>query len=360
MPLTQDSAPSAKRLLFIASTRTAHVLLAFCSLLADSLPQKAGMRQEFLNEIHGSLHAPDNPVIAMSGCLREDALADLLDLEQRSDLTLAVGTSLAGMNADRIVHSVAERASRGKALGSVLVGLQRTRWDGEATLRIFARCDDVFRLLAAELCLGDLVPAEYAPGWVFCPPVLLNAAAAAAAAATALDNGCGTAAAGSLENGANAECYVQRGVSYDAMGRRLLLPGDEPPHTLSSSSQSSHAVASWAGGDEASEGEETAPGPRRIDLDLRDGAALIIPSGQHAGATGEVDGCDREGHPRCRFMLRLKKGGTFKAPMVMALGTWWLQAASDASVITLPVVNVPSEGDTSEAAAELRALQAAY
>ena len=46
--------------------------------------------------------------------------------------------------------------------------------------------------------------------------------------------------------------------------------------------------------------------------------------------------------------------------MQMVVGTWWLQAAADAAVAQLPVVNVPAEEDTSEAAAKLRAVRAAY
>ena len=88
---------------------------------------------------------------------------------------------------------------------------------------------------------------------------------------------------------------------------------------------------------------------------------MVIPSGMHAGAVGTVEGDpDREGHPRCRFLLNLKKGGTFKAPMLMPLGTWWMQAAVDGSVARLPVVNPPRDDDSSAAAAELRALCEAY
>ena len=100
-----------------------------------------------------------------------------------------------------------------------------------------------------------------------------------------------------------------------------------------------------------------------IDLDLRDGAMVAIPTGMHAGAVGVVDGRDREGHPRCRFQLRLnnKKPGSAKAPMAMVVGTWWMQAAVEASVAQLPVVNVPPAAETEDAATkELRALCASY
>jgi len=38
----------------------------------DSLPQKAGYPQHALNEIHGSLHDPANPVVPYEGSLRDD------------------------------------------------------------------------------------------------------------------------------------------------------------------------------------------------------------------------------------------------------------------------------------------------
>ena len=38
----------------------------------DSLPQKAGYPQYALNEIHGSLHDPSNPIVPYEGTLRDD------------------------------------------------------------------------------------------------------------------------------------------------------------------------------------------------------------------------------------------------------------------------------------------------
>ena len=83
----------------------------------DGLPQKAGLPQAAVNEIHGALHAPDNPVIPMGGSLRADLYEDLLDCEARAELVLAVGTSLAGMNADRIVQACADRACAARGRG---------------------------------------------------------------------------------------------------------------------------------------------------------------------------------------------------------------------------------------------------
>ena len=45
----------------------------------DGLPQKAGYPQQHLNEIHGAWFDPTNPVVPMSGTLREDLMTWLLD-----------------------------------------------------------------------------------------------------------------------------------------------------------------------------------------------------------------------------------------------------------------------------------------
>jgi NAD-dependent SIR2 family protein deacetylase len=119
----------------------------------DGLPQKAGFPQSHINEIHGAWYAPDNPVIPMSGNLRGDYFEWLLEWEKKTDLCLAVGTSLAGMNADRVVDNVAKRFRRGFCFGSVIINLQTTRMDSFATLRIFGRLDAVLELLARELAL---------------------------------------------------------------------------------------------------------------------------------------------------------------------------------------------------------------
>ena len=242
--------------------------------------------------------------------------------QARADLVLAVGTSLAGMNADRIVHSCAERAAGGGKLGVVIVGLQRTTFDPQCTLRIFAPCDTCFAELASHLELGALVPPERPKGVFFRPAILCHNRKSGAGG-----GGEDAAAADESERGESGplnDCYLLEHLPYNAMGRKA---------------------------------EGTAP---TTDLDLRDGAQVVIPSGPYAGAAGEVDGADREGNPRCRFHLLLKPGGTFKAPMTLVVGSWWLQAAADGAVGQLPVVNVPTPQDTTCAATELRALCAAY
>jgi hypothetical protein len=235
----------------------------------------------------------------MSGSLRDDLYSDLLECERLADLTIAIGTSLCGMNADRVVATIADRRARGEpeCLGSVIIGLQRTAQDEKTTLRIFGRCDDVIAMLADEL--GIQVPPAWPAGEFFTPPVLA---------------------------GRREDDYIFDGLRYDASGLRCL---------------------------------EERVMPASLALDLRDDAELVIPSGMHAGAMGVVDGFDREGNVRCRFTLK-PKVGKLRAPVATLLGRWWIQAAVDGTVGALPVVNKPASEDSSEAARRLRAAMEAY
>eukprot|EP01090_Pellita_catalonica_P000291 TRINITY_DN10195_c0_g1_i2.p1 TRINITY_DN10195_c0_g1~~TRINITY_DN10195_c0_g1_i2.p1 ORF type:complete len:442 (-),score=83.27 TRINITY_DN10195_c0_g1_i2:17-1342(-) len=120
----------------------------------DGLPQKAGFPQEAINEIHGAWFDPSNPVVPMSGSLRDDLFDWMLKVEQESDLCLTMGTSLCGMNADRMVKTPAKKYVRkNEGFGSVIIGFQRTVLDKWASLRIYARIDEVMLLLALEMDL---------------------------------------------------------------------------------------------------------------------------------------------------------------------------------------------------------------
>eukprot|EP00746_Dinoflagellata_sp_MGD_P032579 gnl/MRDRNA2_/MRDRNA2_177580_c0_seq1.p1 gnl/MRDRNA2_/MRDRNA2_177580_c0~~gnl/MRDRNA2_/MRDRNA2_177580_c0_seq1.p1 ORF type:complete len:190 (-),score=33.04 gnl/MRDRNA2_/MRDRNA2_177580_c0_seq1:198-767(-) len=74
----------------------------------------------------------------------------------QTDLCLALGTSLSGLNADRLARNPAKKYSKqGECLGLVIVALQETQLDEVASLRIFALLDDVLQLLAEELQLSN-------------------------------------------------------------------------------------------------------------------------------------------------------------------------------------------------------------
>jgi len=272
---------------FLAQPTFAHrVLVALCKSGKvyrwiqqnhDGLPQKAGLPQEMLNEIHGAWFAPDNPVVPMTGHLREDLLQDMFHCAATTDLTLAIGTSICGLNADRVVTMPAGRAACKEALGAVIVGLQRTVHDAEATLRVFARCDDFFRVVA-ELMELNVAPAP-PRGEHFTPACL---------------------------RGKSEEELVFERLPYDAAGRR-------------------------------SEGA-------MLTLDLREDAVLVITNGVHAGACGEVHRYDAERNVDCRFKLKPENPKMkLRAHVALKLGRWWIQAAVDGSVPTIPVVNKPTE-----------------
>jgi NAD-dependent SIR2 family protein deacetylase len=120
----------------------------------DGLPQKAGYRQEDINEIHGSWFDPSNPVVKYSGSLRGDLYEDMESQADTADLVIVLGTSLTGLNADQCVRKTALRSNGGSSLGSVIISPQRTSQDGKCALRIFAKADDVMTALAKEFGFG--------------------------------------------------------------------------------------------------------------------------------------------------------------------------------------------------------------
>ena len=129
----------------------------------DGLPQKANFPPNKMNEIHGAWFDPSNPVVPMNGSLRDDLYEWMLEEEQKADLVLTMGTSLSGMNADRVVTTASEKfTTQGIGLGSVIIGFQRTRLDDICSLRIFSRIDEVMLLLAREMKLNmNLTPYQF-------------------------------------------------------------------------------------------------------------------------------------------------------------------------------------------------------
>jgi hypothetical protein len=130
----------------------------------DGLPQKAGLPQHCINEIHGAWFDPSNPVVSMSGELRID-LVERMDLwKKKADLVLALGTSLAAVGADSIVDMAAKKQSNLKGNGAVIISLQRTYYDDVCALRIFGKLDEVLGLLAEYMELQvDHATVNYTP-----------------------------------------------------------------------------------------------------------------------------------------------------------------------------------------------------
>jgi len=95
----------------------------------DGLPQKAGFPQSHLNEVHGAWYDPSNPTVPMEGELREDCACLMHQWAEDADLALGLGTSMSGMNADRVVSQTANRALKEEVgvIGSVIINLQKTQ-----------------------------------------------------------------------------------------------------------------------------------------------------------------------------------------------------------------------------------------
>merc|ERR1719168_100930 len=138
----------------------------------DGLPQKAGFPQHRINEIHGAWFDPSNPVVPMSGELRDDLYDWMEEIKNTADLVIAVGTSLSGMHADDVFITACETQAgrvsdhKGKSLGGVIIGFQQTQLDERSYLRIYSRVDTVVSLLARELKLVVpelVIPIQYEP-----------------------------------------------------------------------------------------------------------------------------------------------------------------------------------------------------
>lgn len=264
----------------LASLHSAGHLKHWIQQNHDGLPQKAGFPQSGMNEIHGAWFDPSNPVVKMSGSLREDLNSDLEKWEHSADLCLTLGTSLAGMNADRVVQSVCERAispsnADAPSLGAVIVSIQQTRLDSIASLRIFARIDDLAAMLLEELGLQPITRQTLSS--LYSPNVSPN----------------------QLKT-----CRFH--TKYDETGT-LIPPGSNK---------------------------------KGVTLDLSRGAKVQLTMGNSAageyakavkrGALGVVGGRTPQGHWRIQFE------GKEAASL---LGQWWVDAAVNGTVAKLPLLN---------------------
>lgn len=92
-----------------------------------------------------------NPVVQFSGSLRTDLFEWMTEWEERADMCLCLGTSLSGMNADRMAKTPAKKSLQNKAIGTVIINLQQTPLDSKCFIRIWAKLDDAFKILAEKL-----------------------------------------------------------------------------------------------------------------------------------------------------------------------------------------------------------------
>lgn len=148
-----DASPTFAHRTLAALYRVGH-LAHWMQQNHDGLPQKAGFPQEAINEIHGAWFDPSNPVVPMSGSLRGDLFRWMEVEEHKADLVLTMGSSLCGMNADRMVETAGKKfVKKQQGLGAVIIGFQRTILDELASLRIYANIDQTMLLLALEMDL---------------------------------------------------------------------------------------------------------------------------------------------------------------------------------------------------------------
>eukprot|EP01006_Ploeotia_vitrea_P031878 TRINITY_DN64163_c0_g2_i1.p1 TRINITY_DN64163_c0_g2~~TRINITY_DN64163_c0_g2_i1.p1 ORF type:complete len:393 (+),score=54.27 TRINITY_DN64163_c0_g2_i1:59-1237(+) len=127
----------------------------------DGLPQKAGFPQRLINEIHGGWYDPSNTVVPMSGQLRKDLADWMVDVEEKTELTLCLGTSLSGMTSDRLATTPAmrseEKDENGKpcssCIGTGIINLQQASEDDEACVRVWSRIAKRNAMLANKLGL---------------------------------------------------------------------------------------------------------------------------------------------------------------------------------------------------------------
>mmetsp|Transcript_12529 Transcript_12529/g.37964 ORF Transcript_12529/g.37964 Transcript_12529/m.37964 type:complete len:437 (+) Transcript_12529:36-1346(+) len=269
----------------------------------DGLPQKANFPQECMNEIHGSWYDVSNPVIMMSGSLREDLFADLLRIEQEADLCLCLGTSLSGMNADRIAQTVSRKAAKSppQALGTIIVNLQRTTHDAHCALRVWARLDDFFAMLAEEMQLEvDTQPTKsHLDPTVGGDPVEKDGDPKSSPSDP------GTASSDT----ASSDDSVEEDVFY--------IPYDE--HGLLDRS-------------------------KRMRLDLREDALVrVVHEGAiNFGSEGEVRGKDRNGHYMVMLREPVRRKGKVvnRFPITRRLGSWWVNTLRRGAVPRTPLLNL--------------------
>lgn len=108
--------------------------------------------------MHGSWYDPSNPVVKYSGSLQTELFEGMLSDSKDADLVLVLGASLSGLNADRMASTPAARSASGGCLGFVIINLQQTPLDGEATLRINATTDVLMAALLNALGLPATPP----------------------------------------------------------------------------------------------------------------------------------------------------------------------------------------------------------
>eukprot|EP00930_Biecheleria_cincta_P098581 TRINITY_DN90241_c0_g1_i1.p1 TRINITY_DN90241_c0_g1~~TRINITY_DN90241_c0_g1_i1.p1 ORF type:complete len:468 (-),score=62.87 TRINITY_DN90241_c0_g1_i1:10-1248(-) len=314
----------------------------------DGLPQKAGVPQCAMNEIHGSWYDCSNPVVHMSGELRADLFEEFQAWRGKADVVLAFGTSLAGMNADSICSETADRQraifdgaspvekSSSTFGGVVICSLQKTTRDDIAALRIYSKLDRLAAFMMREISgMKEIVEGSHCCGEV----VKVQVADIDQATHTEI-----MVEVNRIVYPPNInETYLHNRKIKDDV---FLVPYD--PKTGRRFMELNQIFASNPSLNKGSEEarEMLKAKVRQLDvstltkLDLREDSEVKLTLGPHTGDEGEVVGKQNEGHYKIRFKHALKPGSKLKAPFERILGTWWIEAAVKGEVEMLPVVNI--------------------
>lgn len=110
-----------------------------------------------INEIHGAWKDKTRPVIPMDGSLPGDLFQRMLDQEQKQDCCFTIGTSLSGLNADRLIATANKKGCNPtkypNQLGGIILSIQQVpkSYEDGCALRIYSTCDRWMLLLAAKL-----------------------------------------------------------------------------------------------------------------------------------------------------------------------------------------------------------------
>jgi len=351
----------------------------------DGLPQKAGMNQGLINEIHGGWFDPSNPVVAMSGGLRSDLFEDLLNLEKETDFVIAVGSSLCGMNADRLVSSSAQRAKQYRKnlsiskrnqssssslsssssswlynrvfgnsthqtssqsndsqkvisqsglkpeFGSVIISLQKTVHDHNSSLRIFALIDDVFKLLAEELNLDMTTqlsayliknPTKYCENCSCSEEKIVLKACLRCERAYYCSKECQTKH-WKKTGGHQKTCIpINSGGAND-------VNDDEDVFLIPYNEQGLLEIK-----------KRNDKHVKLMKLDLRVGSELSIAHGSDKGTKAMLMGKNNDGHYKLSVERKFKSPGSQRTfTETRLLGKWWPLNAMDGDVEYIPVVN---------------------
>lgn len=309
-----EAQPSAAHTALVAM-HAGGVLRTWINQNHDGLPQKAGMPQSAVNEIHGAWFDPSNPVVPMDGTLRQDLLRDLAETEEQADLCLVLGTSLCGMNADRVATTPARKARQrnSRVLGTCIVNLQRTVVDEQCQLRIFAPIDEVLAKLTAKLGLTagsdthlGAPSAPHRPPW-------------------AHSGGVPPGDADDAPVGLVDEIAAVTDDRYTSGVARVAAP-------VADGSRDVFVVPYTAAGDLVLDGRTT------TTLDLRPGAQLRLLNQpdwdvERCGSLATVQRRTADGH----WVVKLATGGD---RAVRTLGGWWVAEALEGRLARLPAVSV--------------------